>query len=143
MSLLPAELVVLACGGRHYADHERVAAALSSLQAHWWVTELVHGAATGADTLAAQWAASQSIKVTDFPANWAMWGKRAGRLRNQDMLFYLLSVQSAKLCVAFPGGSGTCDMVHRCQLARVPVWLPFEGVEPLSQYDRLRISLTG
>jgi acyl-CoA synthetase (NDP forming) len=55
--------------------------------------------------------------VTSFPANWKKHGKSAGPIRNQLML----DVGKPDLVIAFPGGSGTADMIRRARKAGVPV----------------------
>lgn len=73
---------------------------------------------TGADTLAGDWAHGFLIPVRSFPADWEeRHGKRAGPIRNQMML----EEGRPDLVVAFPGGTGTADMVRRAREAGVEV----------------------
>jgi len=48
-----------------------------------------------------------------YPADWETYGRAAGPIRNQKML----DSEQINLCVAFPGGAGTADMVARCKKA--------------------------
>lgn len=105
--LWPVERVVLVCGGRAYADAACVEKVLDELHHDRPLTLLVHGAATGADTLAAAWATRRQVKQR--PA--------AGPLRNAAML----EETRPELVVAFPGGRGTADLVARARAAGVPV----------------------
>lgn len=50
------------------------------------VTEVVSGGARGADRLGAQWAREQDIPVREFLPDWDTHGKRAGYLRNVDIV---------------------------------------------------------
>lgn len=96
------------CGGRGYFDREAVAAELAHLGPR---DVLVHGAAPGADHIAAElWHG----KAEAFPAEWAMYGRAAGPIRNQLML-----ESGIDLVIAFPGGDGTADMVTRALKAGV------------------------
>jgi hypothetical protein len=105
---------VLVTGGRDFADRDAVVAALGELPAD---AVLVHGAARGADTLAARWWSTiQRRMVEAYPADWARHGKAAGAIRNQQMLD-----TGIDLIVAFPGGRGTADMVRRARAAGLPV----------------------
>ena len=106
---------VLVCGGRDYADRDYLWRYLSALHQGRQITEIVHGSATGADTLAGEWAKCNSIKVTAVPADWKGKGKAAGYLRNKEMLGL-----KPDLVVAFPGGRGTENMVRLSQNAGVP-----------------------
>lgn len=104
---------VIVCGGRDYKDYEKVATVLSALK---WSVVIVHGAATGADTLAAKYAEAAARPSEAFPARWGIHGKKAGPLRNQQMLD-----AGADMVIAFPGGRGTEDMKQRAREAGIPV----------------------
>lgn len=48
---------------------------------------IVHGGCkTGADTLAHRWAINNEVYVKVFPANWDRYGRRAGPIRNVEMV---------------------------------------------------------
>ena len=106
---------VLVCGGRNYTFRRRV---FEVLDEYAGMTHLVHGAAGGADSLAAAWGLARRVhRIAAFPATWQLHGRAAGPIRNQAML-----VETAPgLVVAFPGGAGTADMVARAKAAGVPV----------------------
>jgi hypothetical protein len=75
----------------------------------------------GADKLAGQWAKSRGVEERAYPISQSEWdavGAAAGPLRNKRMLVE----QSPELCVAFPGGRGTHNMVVQARLARVPIF---------------------
>lgn len=107
---------VLVCGGREYSNYEVVWTTLSRLPKG---TVIVHGAARGADSLAALAATQLGFEVEAHPVTkeeWKTLGKKAGVLRNQDML-----ETGVDLVIAFPGGRGTYDMIERSYKAGVPV----------------------
>lgn len=113
---------VLVCGGRQFTDRHRVFAALDALAEKFQGRlHIIHGAASGADTLAADWAAINFVQATAFPAKWVREdGTRdpsAGPKRNQRMLID----GRPNLVVAFPGWNGTDDMCRRARRAGVPV----------------------
>lgn len=108
---------VLVCGGRDYANYDRVCEVLDSIHAKTpGIQAIIHGNARGADTLAHRWALGRGVGGWACPANWSRDGKRAGPLRNQRMLGH-----RPDLVVAFPGGRGTADMVSRARKAGVAV----------------------
>lgn len=109
-------MTLLVCGGRSYANRGFLSAVLDGIHAAEPVTLLVHGAARGADTLAHEWAMKRGIACAAHPADWDTYGRAAGSLRNQEML----DVRHPDLVIAFPGGSGTADMVRRARAAQVP-----------------------
>lgn len=83
------------------------------------ITAVRHGDARGADKLADDWAIIESIPVERMPADWKGNGGAAGPIRNSEMLKREPVPVAA---VAFPGGTGTADMVKKCKRAGVPVW---------------------
>lgn len=123
MLTLQCDFPVLVCGGRDYADGYTVRATLDSLLAIRPIDVIIEGAAKGADSLAERWARDTMIPYLGVPAQWDKYGKGAGPVRNQQML----DIIRPKVCVAFPGGNGTADMVARCKKAGVYV---HEIIEP-------------
>lgn len=97
--------------------------ALDLLHERRRITLVIHGAARGADTLAANWAASRGVEAKAYPADWDRHGKAAGHIRNAAML-----TEEPDGVVAFPGGRGTSDMRRKAEAAAVKAWIPFGGV---------------
>ncbi len=50
--------------------------------------ELVSGGCRGTDTMAEAYAKQSNLPFSCFPAEWDKYGKRAGRLRNAEMVVY-------------------------------------------------------
>ena len=114
---------LLVCGGRDYADREFVFQCLDRVHAKRTVMLLIHGAAKGADSLAAEWAKERGIEALPFPVtaeDWNRHGRNAGPMRNQTML----DKGTPEAVVAFPGGRGTAHMVRIAEQAGLPVWQP-------------------
>lgn len=110
---------VLVCGGRDFSDTAAVAAVLGMIKDHYGIAVVIEGEAPGADTLARDWAQMCRIPVEPYFADWNLFGRRAGTIRNARML----RDGKPDLAVAFPGGAGTADMVRRLKEARVPTML--------------------
>ena len=124
-------MIIIACGGRDYTgvyNKMRVNKALNLLHAQKGIEVLIHGAARGADTLAAEWAEVRGIETEAFPAEWHLYGKSAGYLRNKAMLIRLMDTEFLGReigVVAFPGGAGTANMIQQTEAAGLLVWRPF------------------
>lgn len=115
-------------GGRDFADWNLIAKTMHALPDG----VLVHGAAPGADDLAAKWWTRMMGRTDEpHPADWDRQcdgncthrptsGRcpAAGPIRNQEMVDSGLD-----LLVVFPGGRGTADMTRRADLAGVPLLL--------------------
>lgn len=108
---------VLVCGGRDYADKARVFATLDALHATTPITCIIDGCARGADALGATWAVARNIPQDRFPADWNTHGTAAGPIRNAQML----SEGKPDRVVAFPGGTGTANMIALARKAGVLV----------------------
>ena len=79
---------------------------------------VVHGAARGADTMAADWATKFRVPTEPHPAEWERYGKSAGPRRNTTM-----AKLGADLAIGFFNGMspGSRDMLERCVFHSIPV----------------------
>ena len=71
-------------GGRDFNNYELLENTLESYKAK--ISLIVSGAARGADSLGERWAIDNNIKTLIFPADWETHGKRAGFIRNEDII---------------------------------------------------------
>jgi predicted Rossmann-fold nucleotide-binding protein len=112
---------ILVCGGRDYKNVSAVRHALTALHAKNPITLIIEGGAPGADRLAREWAEANNVPVQTFEADWKRFGRRAGPLRNKRML----DEGKPDGVVAFPGGTGTANMIDLANAYCVKVWQPF------------------
>jgi hypothetical protein len=108
---------ILICGGRDYNNKDKVYEILDKALSVFSDLHIIHGAASGADSLAGDWANERQMAWTAYPANWNEYGKRAGYIRNTQML----NEGKPDLVIAFPGGKGTQMMINLAEAAKVPV----------------------
>lgn len=108
---------VLVCGGRDFSDKVAVWGWLQALHLSRGIGMVIHGGASGADRLAAEWAKAEGVPATAYPASWKQHGRAAGPIRNHQMLTF----GQPDVVVAFPGGRGTADMVRRARGAGIKV----------------------
>lgn len=121
---------ILVTGSR---DWKNVLQMSMALRDAWWFLNcrtdvvLVHGDARGADRMAAKLWEKRGLTTDPHPANWKQYGKRAGFIRNQEMVDL-----GAILCLAFfvadappgepPNNRGTLDCSVRAKDAGIAVW---------------------
>ena len=115
MTRIPFELPrILVTGGRDFGREFNESAFIFSCMDHiheeYGQFHLIHGGAPGADFTADKWAKQREIIHTCHSAEWRRHEKAAGPIRNEEMLFWDLS-----LVVVFPGGKGTADMKQRAE----------------------------
>ena len=109
---------IIVCGGRNYTNRERLFKELDAVHSERHISVLIEGGARGADRLAFEWGCQHvGILKIRCEADWVKHGRAAGPIRNQRML----NECAPDLVVAFPGGSGTADMVRRARDAGVEV----------------------
>lgn len=97
----------LVCGGRDYDDGYRGFQVLDDHAFDLDITAIRHGAARGADSVAAAWAKARGVPAEAFPADWAAHGRSAGYIRNASMI----ADGTVDVVIAFPGGRGTEMMI--------------------------------
>jgi|JI9StandDraft_1071089.scaffolds.fasta_scaffold107376_4 hypothetical protein len=102
----------IVCGGRFYKNRALVYSVLD----YYRPTFVIHGAQTGADTLAKDWANSRGVAEHGEEANWTKYRRAAGPIRNGKMLTFRPAV-----VIAFPGNTGTADMVQQARAAGIMV----------------------
>lgn len=86
-----------------------------------WPITVIHGGARGADQIAGEFAEFYHCAVEEYPAQWQTYGKRAGFVRNRQML----EEGKPEIVLAFYSGSerskGTAMMVDISRQAGVEV----------------------
>ena len=114
------DMRVLVTGGRGYGDVLGAFKVLDTLHSAWRITCVVHGAAHGADAIAADWANDRGVPTDPYPITadeWASYGRRAGPRRNARML-----QTQPDLVIAFPGGRGTADCIKQARKLGIGVY---------------------
>lgn len=106
---------LIIAGSRDFNDIFTVRRVMHQLP--WKIKSVVCGCARGADKLGEQWATEQGITVIRFPADWDLYGKAAGPIRNT------LMAENADALIAFWDGqsSGTKHMISVARAKKLKV----------------------
>jgi YspA, cpYpsA-related SLOG family len=117
---------ILVTGSRTWDDTPVIRDALTTAlgDADPATVTLIHGGYRGADTIAARTAARMGMTVEEHPADWARWGRRAGPIRNAEMVR-----TGADICLVFQRGdsTGTANCAAAAEAAGMTVkrwWAP-------------------
>lgn len=96
-------------GSREFQNYSIMIKELDPLKSK--LTLVVSGGAKGADSLGEKWAKGNNIPTLIFPANWEKYGKRAGFIRNEDI------IKNCDCCIAFWNGKspGTKHSISLCE----------------------------
>lgn len=96
---------VAVIGSRSFNDYAEVKNVLSKIN----ITLLVSGGAIGADSLGEKYAIENNIPTKIFYPDWEKYGKKAGFIRNTDI------IKEAELVVAFwdNNSKGTLDSLNK------------------------------
>lgn len=120
--------IAIVTGGRDYNLTEDDRDWLGDMWERFGFRIVLHGdCPTGVDRQAAAWARSLGLCDAGCPAQWEQWRFRtghpagAGPDRNQRMANACSPPQKA-VCLAFPGGRGTRNMIRQCQFHAVQVF---------------------
>jgi hypothetical protein len=126
---------ILVTGSRIWTDPKPVEALLHSLRAHLGARDpdlrlvLRHGDAEGLDRMAGRIALGQGWSTDVLPADWRAHGRRAGPIRNLEMI---QRDPRPLACYGFPLGQakGTWDCLMKAKGAGLPThyYVAGEGV---------------
>ena len=111
---------IIVAGSRTFSDYAFLKAKLDRLTCNLQDFVIVSGAAKGADRLGERYADENGKTVIRFHADWDGLGKKAGILRNEEMV----SMSGAKALVAFRcegKSTGTDDVIARARKAGLKV----------------------
>lgn len=114
--------IVIVCGGRDYNDRVNIYDSLDKVHKDTPITKLVQGWARGTDQIAHAWARSRGIPSTHRKyritnSDWQKLGKGAGRVRNKRMR----DEENVDRVIAFPGNTGTANMIDLAHEKQIPV----------------------
>ena len=96
-------------GSRSFNDYQRLCQVLNPVKDK--ITLIVSGGARGADELSERFAKDNNIKTLIFLPDWDKYGKKAGFLRNKDI------VENSDIVIAFwdgvsPGTKSSIDYAN-------------------------------
>ena len=110
--------ILIVCGGRNFCgtlfEKDCIEQTIAKFKLQKNNTIIMSGGATGADTIALEWARANEWNAMRVPAKWNELGSAAGMARNLEMLELAVRMHaegSQVIVLAMPGGVGTSGMV--------------------------------
>jgi len=113
---------VIICGSRSWRDWLPIIRLVDSLPPD---TVVIDGHAAGADNIAHLCAKKRGLTTRRYPAKWSLHGRRAGPIRNAEMLKEEKPTHVYAFAYDLENSKGTRNMVERARAAgvAVEVWL--------------------
>lgn len=104
-------------GSRTFNDYELLKNTMDKLSTLLKISHVVSGGANGADKMGEQWAKENNIPTIIFIPDWKKYGKRAGFLRNEDI------IKESDVVIAFWDGisHGTKHDIDLAKAANKPI----------------------
>ena len=113
---------VLVTGSRNWEDRQMIEEVLGEIRSRYGIIRedvvIVHGGARGADRMAGWIAGQLGMKVEVHPADWERHGKRAGFVRNEEMVN---SQPDLVVCFMRDASAGTRMTLRLAMKAGIPV----------------------
>lgn len=78
--------ILAVVGSRSYADYPTFTSEMDALRKEIDICEIVSGGARGADSMAERYARENGIEMRVFKPDWRLHGRKAGLLRNLDIV---------------------------------------------------------
>lgn len=129
-------LRLIFCGDRAWRNRRPISETMATLKLNLGEFTVVEGEAPGADSMSRSVAELEhNLPVSKFPADWDLYGKAAGSIRNTQML---KERGGADGVVAFhmniDQSKGTLNMLQQAQKAGIPNWLFTDGPQKLAEF---------
>jgi hypothetical protein len=120
---------LLVCGSRDLIERSRTECAIDNALSSWQLTPsslefIISGGARGPDTLGEVWAQANGVTVKRFLPDWDQHGRRAGILRNLEMLDFIAQSPQPLVVAVWDGSSrGTGHTVGEARRRGFKVWV--------------------
>ena len=98
---------VIIAGGRDFCNFQQLTATMDAVLVNKSQVTIISGGANGADSLGERYARLRGYPLIVMKADWDKYGKRAGYLRNEDML----RIATAAVCFWNGISRGTSHMI--------------------------------
>lgn len=119
-------------GSREFKQYQYLVTLLDPIKDS--IEWIISGGARGVDSMAERYARVNKIPFLLFPANWDKYGKRAGFIRNQQ----IVDEADYMIAIPTPDSIGTRDSIRRAEIKEIPVEI-FEIGDGLPRKKKVHI----
>lgn len=115
------EIQLAIVGSRTFDDYETFRKVVDEFlrDNNFKLIRIISGGCRGADTLAKRLSQENDVDLITFMPEWGKYGKRAGLIRNQEIIKY------CDVCIAFHDGvsHGTAHDIYLCSKYKKTCWV--------------------
>lgn len=130
---------VIIAGSREFADQYRLNKVCNWISAYKKIAygdmEIISGTCRGADMMGENFAKTYNIPVKRFPANWKLYGKNAGNVRNRQMAEYASVTNGVLIAFANSRCKGTMNMINLGIDYKLDVFVVWYEEQRIERYD--------
>lgn len=113
MGRISNDLRVIIAGSRNFNNYNLLNSTISNyLKENTNNVEIISGTARGADQLGERFANEYGYQIKRFPADWNLYGKSAGPIRNREMAEYASDGQGVLFTFWDGKSRGTKSMIN-------------------------------
>jgi len=139
MELCQKKTRVIIAGSREFADQYRLNKVCNWISAYKKIAygdmEIISGTCRGADMMGENFAKTYNIPVKRFPANWKLYGKNAGNVRNRQMAEYASVTNGVLIAFANSRCKGTMNMINLGIDYKLDVFVVWYEEQRIERYD--------
>lgn len=135
-------ILTIIAGSREFIDQYRFNKVCNWIFAYKKIAysdvEIISGTCRGADIMGENFAKAYNIPVKRFPADWKLYGKNAGNVRNRQMAEYASSNSSNNgVLIAFANNrcKGTMNMINLAIDYKLDVFVVWYEEQRIERYN--------
>jgi hypothetical protein len=135
-------ILTIIAGSREFIDQYRLNKVCNWIFAYKKIAysdvKIISGTCRGADIMGENFAKTYNIPVKRFPADWKLYGKNAGNVRNRQMAEYASSSSSNNgVLIAFANNrcKGTMNMINLGIDYKLDVFVVWYKEQRIERYD--------
>jgi hypothetical protein len=135
-------ILTIIAGSREFIDQYRLNKVCNWIFAYKKIAysdvKIISGTCRGADIMGENFAKTYNIPVKRFPADWKLYGKNAGNVRNRQMAEYASSSSSNNgVLIAFANNrcKGTMNMINLGIDYKLDVFVVWYEEQRIERYD--------
>lgn len=126
-------------GSREFIDQHRLNKVCNWIFAYKKIAysdvEIISGTCRGADIMGENFAKAYNIPVKRFPADWKLYGRNAGNVRNRQMAEYASVTNGVLIAFANSRCKGTMNMINLGIDYKLDVFVVWYEEQRIERYD--------